>query len=799
MAQIIFNDRIDMVAVAATPSSDGYTVGYDVDGVIKQKDSAGVVTPLFSSSAQNLMQTLNLGNDSGIYSIMMGTSTSIYSSNSTGRIKLDHNGSVFIYSTASSTGTSSVHLSNSDINLYNSQQGHFGTLNITGKTFSVEVGSATGSVKILQNNNNFWISHNNTQALTTPNIDVLKIGSSYDGDNIDNKVYVHINSKDAHTNNGVKNSVVIGGVNITALSSNTVYLGNNVNVNNEYTFPNVDGSANQYLRTDGSGLVTWQDVTSTTAPLSDVLAVGNNSETYNIVMGTGTSIKSANGDSAVFLDSETDSGKILISSDGSIKAKSYIEIDNSTLTISATSGTITTGDLKGLQYSANYTATFVNNSLVTKQYVDSQLGNVFTTYKTAYVDPSQGSDLTGLINRPDKPYSSIAKAISGLTSSYAFTSSDTGMVYLRKGLYNDIFYLYSYINVYCEPGVVFSQNGFSDINGAVNCSVFGYARFLGTNENLVPLDVTKSSNINFEFFRIENQSVAFKVSNTTGTSNVNIKGDFISCKSSSGRSILVGSSNGDDVSSNVRINVTEKIVGAYNTISVAPQFNGTLEVNTPAVECNSDLNAGATSDLQHALSLRSGSASVVIRADINEVSTSNGGGINSAVYVNGGTVSIHGDVNGGECPGVYLANGSKGNISINGDIISKKESIINNSNNINFKVSNSVIKTDGLGTNNCAINVNTGSMSSTYLYNTQIYNKFVDSNVILMSSTSSRFGVYNSVGYSNGTSGKFIYCTGTVSVGMHNTRSNKDNSNDVEDTFTPSGFIYDQNLYLGDF
>jgi len=801
MAQIIFNDRIDMVAVAATPSSDGYTVGYDVDGVIKQKDSAGVVTPLFSSYSQNLLQTLNLGNDSGIYSIMMGTSTSIYSSNSTGRIKLDHNGSVFIYSTASSTGTASVHLNNSGIDIQNSTQYDYGFLKLTGTTYSVKIGSATSSLVVTQNKSSFSISHTNIEAIEGDNtVEILNVGSNYDESTNDDTAYVHINSYNSTTTPGIRNSVIIGGSFVNASEDYMVYIGQKVRINDYYTLPWTDGSANQYLRTDGLGNVTWEDFTAATATLSDVLSVGNNSETYNIVMGTGTSLKSANGDSAVFLDSETDSGKILISSDGSIKAKSYIEIDNSTLTISATSGTITTGDLKGLQYSTNYTATFVNNSLVTKQYVDSQLGNTFTTYKTAYVDPSQGSDLTGLINRPDKPYSSIAKAISGLTSSSAFTSSDTGMVYLRKGLYNDIFYLYSYINVYCEPGVVFSQNGFTDINGAVNCSVFGYARFLGTNDNLVPLDVTKSSNINFEFFRIENQSVAFKVSNTVGTSNVNIKGDFISCKSSSGKAILVGSNNGDtNVSSNVRINVTEKIAGAYNTISVTPQFNGTLEVNTPVVECNSDLNSGASADFQHALSLRSGSASVIIRADINEVSTSNGGGINSAIYVNGGTVSIHGDVNGGECPGVYLANNSKGNISINGDIISKKESIINNSNNINFKVSNSMIKTNGLGTNNCAINVNAGSMSSTYLYNTQIYNTFTDSNVILMSSTGSRFGVYNSVGYSNGTSGNFIYCTGTVSVGIHNTRSNKDNSNDVEDTFTPSGFIYDQNLYLGDF
>ena len=37
MSQVIFNNRINMVT-AATPSSDGYTIGYDLDGVIKQKN-----------------------------------------------------------------------------------------------------------------------------------------------------------------------------------------------------------------------------------------------------------------------------------------------------------------------------------------------------------------------------------------------------------------------------------------------------------------------------------------------------------------------------------------------------------------------------------------------------------------------------------------------------------------------------------------------------------------------------------------------------------------------------------------
>jgi hypothetical protein len=801
MAQVIFNNRIDMITTAATPSADGYTIGYDTDGVIKQKDYLGVVTPLFTSSSQTLRQTLNLGNDSGIYSIMMGTSTSIYSSNSKGRIQLDYSGSVFISATAATTGTSSIHLSNSGIVIYNSTQSNYGSLNLSGNTYSVEIGASNKSLLVSQTNNTLSIFHKNSEPVEKI-IKVLDIGSSYDGDTVDNKVYVHINSKNATTNSGVRNSVVIGGQGLVSSTSDTVYLGNNVNINNAYTLPNADGTSNQYLRTAGNGTVTWEDVTATTAPLDEVLAVGNNSATYNIVMGTGTSLRSANGNGSIFLDSQSVEGKVLISTDGSIKAKSYIEINNSTLVISATSGTITTGDLKGLQYSANYSATFVNNSLITKQYVDSQLGNVFTTYKTAYVDPANGNDTTAIINRIDKPFLTVEKAISGLTSSFSPTLADPGLVHFKKGLYDSIVYLYNSINFYCEPDVIFNKNGFTDINGAVNSNIYGYAKFIGTNENIVPLDVTKASNINFEFSRIENQSVALKVSNVLGTSNIKLKGDYISCKSAFGKGILIGSNDGlQDVSSNVSIDITERVIAAYDTISVSPKFYGTLDVNCPSIECMHDLGiAGPSSDQQHALLVKSASASVKINGNLSEISSGNGGGTNAAVYITAGTVSIFGNISGGECPGLYLGDTTPAKVSVKGDIVSKKEAIINTSNNKNLKVNDSLIKTAGLGTSTYSIHINAGSMSSTYLYNTRIYNSLENSSAIMMSSTGSRVGIYNSIGYSAGTSsGVFVYCSATVSVGIHNTRSNKDNSDNVEDLFTPSGFIYDQNLYLGDF
>ena len=69
-----------------------------------------------------------------------------------------------------------------------------------------------------------------------------------------------------------------------------------------------------------------------------------------------------------------------------------------------------------------------------------------------------------------------------------------------------------------------------------------------------------------------------------------------------------------------------------------------------------------------------------------------------------------------------------------------------------------------------------------------------------MQGTTSQLGIYNSLGYSPGASGNFIYGTPSeFNVGIHNTRSNKDNHPTVNDTFSPSGFIYDNNLYLPNF
>jgi hypothetical protein len=100
-------------------------------------------------------------------------------------------------------------------------------------------------------------------------------------------------------------------------------------------------------------------------------------EEYDLIM--------SNFDNLYFTSSVFDVESDFISLDsgiGSIQiisGQDIVLVANDVLTISATSGNITTFNLEGLVYTADYNATFVTHSLVDKQYVDSLINAVGAT------------------------------------------------------------------------------------------------------------------------------------------------------------------------------------------------------------------------------------------------------------------------------------------------------------------------------------------------------------------------------------------------------------------------------------
>ena len=800
MSQVIFNSYINMQQDAATPSSIGYTIGYDIDGILKQKDQNGIVTPVGAVSTQTLSQTLKYGNNSGTYSIIMGTATVIRSIYGTGRIALDYGSTSSVYiSATTSTITSSLQNSLSAVTFTYNKSTSQNSIILSDNSLVTQIGTTTYSVKINQSGDNLSISHNDSLIGANGNIKVFETGKTYDNIGSENKAFVHINTKGATTSIGVQNSVVIGGSGLTASKSNTVYLGNNVNINNAYTLPNLDGTSNQILRTNGSGTVSWGTLTINGLPLSTILSVGNNSASYSMVIGSGSSIIMSTASS---IKSEINTNQIdvnylttsiLISTDNANKGKAYLQMGTSSTTLKtdylqitvATSSNITTGDLKGLKYTSDYSSTFVNESLVTKRYVDANAGS-YQTNRVVYVDVNKGNNLTAITDRIDKPFSDIATAILGLTTSYTLSSTDKGLVYIRRGNYTDVAPLRNNINYYCEEDVVFTQNGFTDLSSSVTSNVYGYASFIGDDPTLTPLTVNNSSFVVFEFDRMNTKQNAL---NIKGSSYVIAKGNSIRTLSESGYGISLQNS------TTLNLYIKEFILGAYHTIYAKTGFSGNLYVECPFIRVNGNIGSvGPQPGLVTALNVHTNTTGIInIKGDIENTSATFSTST-TAVNIGSGTVSVTGRLNGGVGNGLILSNGSTGDVTINGDITSRIESIIGLSDTISLKVNNSVIKTDGLGTypNNIYIN----SLGSFYISNSTIYNKLADSNLINVANINSILGIYNTLGYNPGTTGSFIYSATPCDVGIHNTRSNNDNSVNIQDLFDPSGFVYDTNLFI---
>lgn len=787
MSQLIFNTLVDLKNIVGTPST-GYTVAYDLDGVIKQKSSTGVITLIGGGGgSQSLRQTLIYGDDTATYSISLGTSSYIKSGVGNGRLYLGYGNtySTFLMNGNLTTSTASVNLTPDSVLLSKITTNQFSNLKLDSGTFSVNIGSSTYSTFIKSDNKSFKVSISETYLGVAYNvIDILNISDGNDGRI---KSQLHLNSRGSTTSNGIYNSVIVGGTNLLANQSNTVYLGNNVNINNKYTLPSTDGTANQVMSTDGTGNLTWLSVSDGSIPsLDKVLQVGATSGSYSIYLGASQSLSSENGYSSIYLDYNNIPNNILISNN-IYATNSYIQMSDSDLIIGATNGLVTTTNGLGLQYTEDYTSSFVTYSLVTKKYVDSIGSGSYDNYKTVYVDSQYGDNGTGLINRIDLPFATFASASSILAGTYP----TGGLVYVKKGSYTESCLLLDNTDYYCEPDVIFTENGFTDGGGSVNSNIYGYSQFNGIDSTLVALDIQNSSNINFEFDSINNLQVGIKI-NSSGS--INVKGRYIKSQSDYGSSISI------EGSGNFQFDISDGIVGAYDVVSVKSGFSGVLSVKAPNIICDSSLNTGGpVAGSGHALSVNETiSGTVLINSNLSNISIYSGGN-NSAAKIGSGDVKINGNLLGNNEIGLYLSSGNTGNVTINGNIQSSREAIKHLGDKIKLKVNNSLIKSSGLGTSTYSIHINSASQSGTYLYNTTIYNGLTNSNIIHMQGTTSQLGIYNSLGYSPGTSGNFIYGTPSFSVGIHNTRSNKDNYSAVNDIFAPSGFIYDTNLYLPNF
>jgi len=514
-----------------------------------------------------------------------------------------------------------------------------------------------------------------------------------------------------------------------------------------------------------------------------------------VILGTSSVLRSNNSNSLISLDYSTD--RLLLSGNGETTTSAIIIATNSQSVYTdtfnmyiGTASNIVTSNLKGLEYGADYSSTFTTNSLITKSYVDNNAGG-YLTHLIVYVDVNQGNDATGQLNKPNKPYQTIAAAMIGLTAS-SYSSSDRGLVHVRKGNYTTNVTLVNNVDFYCENGVVFTQNGFSDAS-AVNSNVYGNASFIGTNSNLVPLTIAYGSTVRFEFDTIDNRSSIGRVYGTNA--NVTIFGKQIKTQASAGYGLSI------EGSANVTVNVQKDILAAYYTVRFSDDYSGTSYVRTPYIYCNGDFGPSGYVVPDNVRALRVGDSvtgNVFIDANLEDLSTTYGGQYQSVVYVGSGNTVINGNIKSLRSTGVYTTGTNAGNLSINGDVVASREAILHGNVGMQIRIRNSRISSDGLGGYTQSIYV--GANNFTFIENSTIYNGLTGSDFIKADDWDSTIGLYNVSAYSPGTFGSFITTSfADYTIGFSNVRSNKDNHDNIVDLFDPSGFIYDPYFFVPKF
>ena len=196
---------------------------------------------------------------------------------------------------------------------------------------------------------------------------------------------------------------------------------------NQYDSLILESNGTNWVIVGDSGSVFSLSVDNGLSLIGSTAILGGTISQTTVLHGEGYDLIMSNFDNLYFTSSVFDVESDFISldsGDGSIQIISGQDIvvsANDVLTISATSGNVTTFNLEGLVYTADYNATFVTHSLIDKQYVDSLFS---LTGGSFYIEVTYGA-LLGLISSNSL----------GTASNYLITDYQT--VYLAPDYYVD--------------------------------------------------------------------------------------------------------------------------------------------------------------------------------------------------------------------------------------------------------------------------------------------------------------------------------------------------------------------------
>lgn len=510
MALVVFGEKIDFTSIDL-PEEGGYVVGYDINtDLLSQMDYLGNVTVIGTiGGGVPLSTTLGLGNSTGTNSIVLDSSIT----KGTNKISLDSD-IVSLTTDNGSYGESYLYMNSGNVILGNGSS----------KSFRIE---NTG-ITTKWSETDRQIINTNSYELFLNNFATLQFGQLSSGAGA--KLSALISTDNSTIGNGLVNTVVIGGENISALESNSVYV--------PYLLIQ-DGKV--IKGTKGSGQIQFTET-------GDVISSNNNS-VIGIISSTSSVIFTQNG---IFVkDSATASSTPDVDS-----GITYVSSRNSSATASIKNSVVIGGqDLIVTQDNTVYLGNSVNiNNAFTLPSSDGTINQVLKTDGSGNVTWGGVSATLNLVTLDYNTFVGL-NGVFQVDTTYLITNADLSLyggteIYLTtnsNGVLNDEgvgkFYNPNYDQLTTGFGI-FSTSSTYIINDKVIWGGYVWENITGTTgtaTDIYTLDVTNWTLIPFdEIYYIisydkikydwENNKIVYrneKNTNVVSTSKSNIDTFFV--------------------------------------------------------------------------------------------------------------------------------------------------------------------------------------------------------------------------------------------------------------------------------
>jgi hypothetical protein len=405
-----------------------------------------------------------------------------------------------------------------------------------------------------------------------------------------------------------------------------------------------------------------------------------------------------------------------------------------------------------------------------------------------FVDPIYGNDATGIAGDFTKPFltpSAAAQIANGITR----TVTNRVLIWIRKGEYlNGSFNPFTNMDVYCEPGVVFTGSFLlNDQNtgtaSPTNFNFYGYAQF-NVAQSLYMFRWQYASTVFIQGNSIVNTgAIGLSYNVTSGTSNVTYDFNSIESTQTLGSGYTFTWRN----NCNGTVNVKNYIKSPHTHHDIRLTHSGTVNVNCPNnILTATNVFGGNFKQIIYVTSALSTSI-INIKGNLVNEGVTYLGGLEAMILSLAGSslITLNGNI--ATPAGIAVSGRSSEIIVVNGNVTA------------GIYVANQLTGAGEAYFNGGAYQNTTANpvfllsaSQKLFIRNASIYNNVdVTSTVDVLSNTSKLY-MYNCIAGRNGTVGYLVYggVTGIVTQ-LHNIRSVGALHVNVTDQLVPTGLIVD--------